>query len=409
MSDFFPIILGSDENAYGSARLFHDAYGIKPLLMCERQLIPTCYSNLFDVELIENFGSEEVFAAALENRLKAISEKFEKIVVVPCSDYYACMLARIPHIVKKYVANRFISEKLVETLDTKDKFYALCEKHGLDYPKTVVCDYEHRLDLPEMLTFDYPIIVKPENSNAYDYLHCSFEGKKKVYFFNSAEEYLTMAKNMNTSEYKGKLIAQEFIPGGDDAMRVMNSYSAPDGKVLAMSLGQPVLEEYAPKTLGNYAAIISRSDAAIYEKIKKFLEDINYVGASNIDMKYDSRTGKYMMFEINPRLGRSSFFVYGTGLNMMKVMVDDCVYGKRSDTVFADKTALWYNVPKDVILKYVTDPTLSAEIRELFKKKKAFRTLDCKNDGHPMRRYRIWRYFCGQRKNFKKYFMNKNI
>ena len=29
------------------------------------------------------------------------------------------------------IANRFIPEQLLETFDTKDRFYALCEQYGL--------------------------------------------------------------------------------------------------------------------------------------------------------------------------------------------------------------------------------------------------------------------------------------
>ena len=74
-----------------------------------------------------------------------------------------------------------------------------------------------------------------------------------------------MVHSMNQSDYRGKLILQEFIPGGDDAMRVLNSYSDLDGHVRAMCLGQPVLEYYDPKSVGNYAAIISRGDQSLYD------------------------------------------------------------------------------------------------------------------------------------------------
>ena len=150
-------------------------------------------------------------------------------------------------------------------------------------------------------------MVKPENSNATDYLRCHFEGQKKVFFFDTREEYLAMIASMNGSGYAGKLILQEFVPGGDGAMRVLNSYSDADGRVRMLCLGQPVLEYYDPKSVGNYAAVISRGDDALYARMKAFLEAIGYVGFANIDMKYDRRTGRYLLFEINPRAGQQLF------------------------------------------------------------------------------------------------------
>lgn len=406
-NDFLPIILGSDENAYGNVRLIHEAYQIKPLLLCTRLLIPTMNSDMFDLVRIDGFDQEDVFPSALLSILKKHAAPNRKLVVIPCSDYYAGMLSRHYSKFEGLIANHFISETLLDTLDTKDKFYQLCEKHGLDYPKTIVCEPNEREKALDQMSFQFPIVVKPENSNAYEYLHCDFEGKKKVFFFNTKEEYLTMVRSMNTSDYKGKLIIQEFIPGGDSSMRVINSYSDDNGKVKMMCLGQPVLEEYAPKTLGNYAAIISRSDKEIYEKVQAFLEEIGYVGFSNIDMKYDSRTGKYMMFEINPRLGRSSFFVRAAGLNMIAALIDNVVYGKNKDCVYSDQTALWSNVPRYVLRKYVTEPALSAEINKLYKEKKVLNTLWYKKDMNLKRIYRISRYYFGHINNFRKYYFSK--
>lgn len=406
--DFLPIILGSDENAYGNVRLIHDAYKIKPLLLCTRLLIPTMNSRLFDLIQIDRFDHESIFPDALLSVLEKHAAPNRKLVIIPCSDYYAGMLSRHYSKFKGLIANHFITEALLDTLDTKDKFYQLCEKHGLDYPKTIVCGPTERERALEGMDFQFPIVVKPENSNAYEYLHCHFEGKKKVFFFNSKDEYLSLVRNMNASDYKGKLIIQEFIPGGDSSMRVINSYSDDNGKVKMMCLGQPVLEEYAPKTLGNYAAIISRYDIDIYKKMKAFLESIGYVGFSNIDMKYDSRTGKYMMFEINPRLGRSSFFVRAAGLNMIAALIDHVIYGKDVDCVYSDKTALWTNVPKVVLRNYVTEPALSDEINKLYKQKKVLKSLWYKKDLNMKRILRVSRYYYGHINNYRRYYFNKD-
>ena len=406
-NDFLPIILGSDENAYGNVRLIHEAYGIRPLLLCTRLLFPTMHSRLFDLVRIDNFDREDVFPGALLSVLEKHIAANRKLIVIPCSDYYAGMLSRHYDKFQGLIANHFITDTLLNTLDTKDKFYALCEQYGLDYPKTLVCQPHERENAPDRMDFQFPIVVKPENSNAYEYLHCHFEGKKKVFFFHSREDYLTMVRSMNTSDYRGKLIIQEFIPGGDSAMRVINSYSDDDGQVRMMCLGQPVLEEYAPKTLGNYAAIISRSDMDIYKKIKSFLEQIGYVGFSNIDMKFDSRTGKYMLFEINPRLGRSSLFARAAGLNMVKTLIDQVVYGKSGECVYGRDTALWTNVPRSVLKRYVTDPALSAEIRQMYKQKRVIRSLWYRKDVNMKRVLGVLRYSWGHIKNFRRHYFDK--
>ena len=401
--DFLPIILGSDENAYGTARLFCEAYDVRPLVLCTIPLSPTRNSRLFDLRVIENFERESVFPDALLGVLRENADAYEKQLVIPCSDYYAGLLCRHYDRFEGRIANRFNSEKLLETFDTKDRFYALCEKHGMDYPKTAVAAPDERKSVLSRLPFGFPIVVKPENSNATDYLRCHFEGQKKVFFFDTREEYLAMIANMNRSDYRGKLILQEFIPGGDGAMRVLNSYSDASGRVRMMCLGQPVLEYYDPKSVGNYAAVLSRGDRALYERMQAFLEAIGYVGFANIDMKFDRRTGRYLLFEINPRPGRSSYFVRSAGINAMKLFADDVVYGRRETCIYNERVALWSNVPRGILDRYVTDPALKAELKRL----KMDRTLMNPNDFSLKRLYRIARVDHAQYKLFREYWFDK--
>ena len=401
--DFLPIILGSDENAYGTARLFQEAYRVAPLLLCTQQLVPTRHSHLFTCRIIPDFEREEVFPSALLGVLRECAQQYEKLLVIPCSDYYTGLLCRHYGHFEGLIANRFISEALLETFDTKDKFYALCEQYGMDYPKTVIVSPDGREDAVSHLPFGFPIVVKPENSNALDYLRCHFEGQKKVFFFDTKEQYLEMVRRMNESDYRGKLILQEFIPGGDEAMRVLNSYSDADGRVRAMCLGQPVLEYYDPKSVGNYAAILSRGDQALYDKMQEFLEKLGYVGFSNIDMKYDCRTGRYVLFEINPRLGRSSYFCRAAGLNMMKLLTDDVVYGRREECVYNHTVALWQNVPTGILHRYVRNAELSGELRDF----KGTHTLFCRGDLPLPRLCCLLRYYAAQYHNFRDYYFEK--
>jgi len=188
----------------------------------------------------------------------------------------------------------------------------------------------------------------------------------------------------------------------------MNTYSDNEGRVRFQCLGQPVLEEYSPATLGNYAAIISRSDEALYQKIADFLNAIGYVGFANFDMKYDSRTGRYLLFEINGRPGRSSFFVRAAGHNMMKLLTDTTVDGKPFDGVTRnDAVALWTAVPKGVLMKYVSSPALKQEIDTLWKAGRVERTLFSPEEKSLKRRLRVMRYYLGYFKSYKRYYFNK--
>ena len=404
MNDFFPIILGSDENAYGNARLIKEKYGIKPLLLCKRILIPTRHSRIVEYKTIENFDKESVFPDALLSVLTEYKKKYSRIVVIPCSDYYSMLMSKYYDCFEGLISNKFIPYSLFRTLDTKDKFYELCDKYSLPYPKTVIISYENRENILPF-PFEYPVVLKPENSNATEYLSCDFEKKKKVYYLYSDKDYLEIARALTEAGYKGKLIAQEFIEGGDDAMRVVNSYSSNDGRVRISCMGQPLIEEYSPHMLGNYAAIISRGEEPIYNDVTRFLEAVGYTGFSNFDIKYDSKRGKYYFFEINPRPGRSSFFVRAAGFNLMEAMINDAVYERDLPPEYSYNTALWSNVPMGIIKKYVKNKALKKEALSM--KRTCLFTLINREEKSIKRMYRVARYYISQYRSFKKYYFEK--
>ena len=127
---FTVIILGSDENAYGNSRLIYDEYGIKPTLMCSRRLIPTYYSNILTLIETKDFDKPDVFVKTLLAKLKELRKNYDKVLVVPCADYYTELLVSNYDKFEGLIANKFISKNLLKAFYKKDDFYKLCEKHG---------------------------------------------------------------------------------------------------------------------------------------------------------------------------------------------------------------------------------------------------------------------------------------
>jgi len=405
--DFLPIILGSDENAYGIARAFHEKYNIISTVMCKQVYIATRHSKIIDIIQIDNFDEEKI---CIENIVKIAEEKlkdYKKLILVPCSDGYIEIIAKNKNMIDKYFCNRFISYDLLQRFVTKEKFNQICDEYNIAYPKTVVCEKKDRLNILDSLPFNFPIAVKPNNSNSYDYLHSQFEGKKKFFIVQTKEEYIEIINNMNTSDYDDNLIIQDFIPGDDTAGRFLNCYSDNDGKVKFMCLGQPVIEAYAPLELGNYAAVLIDYNQEIFDKIKGFLEDIKYVGFSNFDMKFDPKSGEYKFFEINPRQGRSSFFMTAAGYNLAELLVDNCVYEKNPDIIYANADSLWLSIPKKIIYQYVENQEVLQRAKKLIKEKKYKYTLLYKKDFSFMRYLRIKLYYNKRIKEYKKYFFRK--
>lgn len=404
MKDLLPVLLGSDANVYGMARSFYMEYGVTSLAIGKGALAATANSKLVKMAVVEpNLEDDGVFVRTLTDFAKAHTGK--TLVLVSCGDNYTGLMARARAALEPYYKFACPTPELVAELDTKEFFYKACERHGLAYPRTFGCTSENykAVELP----FPFPCIIKASNSVAY--WNCKFPHKKKVFVAYSKEEFDAITAAIYSSSYQDNLVLQEYIPGDDNCMRVLNCYSGLDHKVKLMALGRPLLEEQTPEGIGNYAAIVNVRDDELMEKMKAFLEDVGWEGFSNFDMKYDARDGKYKLFEMNPRQGRSSFFVTASGYNLAKWLVEDVVEHKEQELTIADAHHLWMIAPAGILKKYLKDEALLAEARELMRQGKVSHQLFCKEDAGLKRR--IW-YIKNQLNNYRKYkryFGNKGL
>lgn len=396
--EFIPVLLGGDINTYSVARAFYEQYQVKSYVFGKYQTGPSFNSQITQYEGNPKIDTDDYFLERINRFAK--DHKDKTILLIGCGDSYVALASRHKKELASNVIAPYIDFDLMDSLQQKERFYQLCEKHGVDYPKTIIYRPDMGLDFP--CEFSYPVIVKPSNSIAY-WEH-PFATQNKIYKLDTREEMEKVISQIYEAGYDDALIIQDTIPGNDEYMRVLTSYSDRNGKVKMMCLGHVLLEEHTPHGLGNHAVIITEPNKELMGRVKNLLEDLHYVGFSNFDIKYDMRDGTYRFFEINTRQGRSNYYVTGSGFNVAKYFVEDYIYHRDLPYEEATEEHLWMTVPKKVAYKHIKDPAMIARMKKLVKEGKMVNPVFMRGDLRPMRFLRMLKTHLKQYSYFDKYY-----
>ena len=395
------VLLGADLNSYSVARAFSEYCGAVSYAFGKYPLGATNHSDIVNFILEEGLSDDSVTISLLVSFAEAHSG--EELYLFGCTDEYAEMIIRNRAALSEYYFCPCVTADMAETLGTKESFYSMCEKYGIPYPKTFILRPDDKADSlsEEILGFSYPVIIKPSHSSSY-WKH-PFDGMKKVYCAKTEDEAKAIAGKIFGAGYEESLIIQDMIPGGDDRMYVLTCYSGTDGKAKKACLGHVLLEEHTPKGLGNHTAVITENHPEITDILIKFLDEIGYMGFSNFDIKYDSRDGKFKVFEVNLRQGRSNYYVTSAGQNIAKTVIDDCRGLLSGDCEICHSEVFWHTVPKPIIYKYANKETVK-KLKSLVRSGKSFSSLWYRKDlKNPKRLFFVavhnFRYYGKYRKN----------
>ncbi|MBQ3021335.1 MAG: carboxylate--amine ligase [Bacilli bacterium] len=388
MKDFRALIIGNDINAYYLARCYHELTGKKADLI--GLIVPgvkpyayTRYTKILNIKYVENLWDEKVFLNALNEYY--LEHKKEKILLVSSNETYGEFIAKNQDKLKKKFYFNYPSVDLQNTLVNKEKFYKAYENSIIDLPKTIYydCNKDDKIDKDIM----FPVIVKP--ANVILFKHITFKGKKKIYRLNSMEELNEVINNFKVGGYNDTLIIQEYIPGDDSKLFDAVVYADKDSKVKLVSFAQIGLQEHAPSMIGNAAVIINGYSeypgvTEQINKIKDFIESINYQGFAEFDMKYDERDGKFKVMEINARQGRCSYYITPCGFNLIEILARDLIFNDSIEYQVVEKQQLEVFVPKCIVKKYIVNEKYKEKVLELWKSR--VNPLDYKKDNGILRK-----------------------
>lgn len=394
---FQPVLFGGDINVYSVARAFHMAYGVRSVSFGKYPSFPCYDSKILDCRVCPDNEDPDTF---LKNVLDVAEEFSDRtVIVMGCGDSYVKLAATFQDRYPANVVAPYIPVELMEELINKERFYALCDEHGIDHPATFI--YDRSMGHDFQLDWKPPYIAKPADQVAY--WACK-DGSTldKVYICQTWEDLLAALDKVYAAGYEDHMVLQEFIPGNDSNMRVLTSYSDRNGQVKLMCLGHVLLEEHSPHGIGNHAVIITEHNEELEQKMKALLESLHFTGFSNFDIKYDSRDGKYKAFELNCRQGRSNFYVTGSGHNIAKLVVEDRVEKKDLPFTVVKNHSLWHMTTRKVAFKF-TPKQYHEEMHALIKAGAESCPLVYDKDSSFKRRLHVLRHQLGSTKRFNKY------
>lgn len=392
---FVPVVVGGNRGAYSLARAFYEAYQVKTNVIS-----PIIIGPIENSRILKNYVQPEIEQPdRFFETIGMIEKDFPGIkkIIIGADDRYAEMLVRLQrHFPEQWVVP-YVSEEVFGRATNKESFYAVCEKAGVPYPKTLVIT-----EFEEKLPFEFPIVVKPADSPAYQSLH--FAGKEKVFFAKSLDEYRRIFRLMRGGGYREPIVVQEFVPGDDRSLAVVTAYTSPeDREVKLIVFGQILLEDHTPSGIGNHLAILARPEDSITEDVRKLIAETGFTGFSNFDLKYDERTGRYVFFELNGRLGVSNYYVTAAGHNPATYYVDDRIRNLKLGAVVNKEEALFNVVPKSLLLKQIKSVQLRTKVKTLYREDRAFNPLEADFETNVKRKAVLWASTMNYYRKFRKH------
>lgn len=354
-----PVVVGGDIGAYGSARAFHEAYGVRTVVLAGVSTGPVAHSAIVDLRLVPGLDDDATLARAVA--AVAAEQPGVPHLVLGSADHAVHALVRVrdrlgPDVVVPYADSATMAE-----VTSKAGFSRLCDELGIPHPATRVVRVGSEPHEVPGLTF--PVVVKASSSAQFH--EVEFEGKRKVAYVADGGALAALLDRMAVAGFDGEVVIQEQIPGTDEDMAAVNAFCGPDGGVRFLLFGQVLLEEATPNGLGNSVAQITGPDAdghaaEAVDAARRLLEHVGWTGFANLDLKRDPRDGRYRFLELNPRVGRSGYAVTAAGYNVARMYGDAYVAGERppSDAPHVgDAEHLFTVVPLALLKRYVTPST----------------------------------------------------
>lgn len=400
-----PVLLGGDLNAYSVAMSFAEEFSVKSEVFAREKLAMTGLSSFINLHVVKELDDFNVAVPLLLDFAK--NHRSEKLILVPCADWYVEMLEYARDALTEHFYFNIPDFKVWKTVTDKATFTTLIDRLNISHPRTEIFDENFSEMEMRAKNMKPPFVLKPSDSS--EYWRHKFEGMKKVYFPASLDEAKRIGKRIYNSGYEGKLLLQEYIRRPNEKepyASVLTVYMNRTGEAVRAVLGDVLLEEQAPTARGNYSAILTRPLDDMSNSLIKMLENIKYTGFANFDILNDGE--KSYCLELNARQGRSFDYIRCADISLAQLLIAD-MKGVDIEPEFNYKCGLWRCVKRRTVSKYATDKQLLKRAGAIEKAHLAKTPYDFSEDKKLLRRFYVFMHLLRENKRYASFNNRKNI
>lgn len=368
-----PVLLGTDLGIYAMARSFHEAFGVRSVVISELPRGPINDSAIVQNVFTGVNSSDRQILTALEQVAEQEPEATHVLVVN--SDHQLAFVLRHRERIERHYVVPYADAEAITTLADKTAMYQVTQRLGIPTPATVALDPSAGASAWRAASAEltFPIVMKPFAGAEFEEL--DFAGHRKVYRLDGAEELVTEVERIAAAGYTGTMLLQQLVLGDDTYNRVVNLYRDARGRITMAASGRVLLAMHQPTFIGNSAIIMVDYDEELIGQVTAVLDAVDFRGFASVDYKVDSRDGTAYLLDINPRPGRSHYYAGVGGASAARSLVADFVHDEELDTQRATTAGVYAYIPTFVLGRYVRDRELLRRARAVLRRRRAVHPL----------------------------------
>ena len=276
---------------------------------------PAAWSRYLRGAFYWNFSSASE-ADSLSFLLEVAKRVGTPPILIATSDITALFVAEnVADLAKEYLVPTPPVEA-VRIFSSKKQTADVCQKLGIPTAATALprCRQDA---LYFVQNTKFPVIVKGE----YGEFLQSRGHFARVAIVASKKDLLEIY-DLNAETNAPRLIFQEYIPGGDDAVWMFNGYFNERSECLFGATGRK-LRQFPPHRGSTSLGICVRNDV-VETQTKQLMQVVAYRGPLDVGYRFDARDGRYKLLDLNPRIGSTfRLFAAENGLDVARALYLD--------------------------------------------------------------------------------------